>query len=163
MLSADDAAQIVGAGVVALVTVCLTIAWIPARGRYPGGLPSRVFISVGLVAIIWEPAGLGVIGLVLAAMGLAVWWSGQPEPELPRPRRVGFVVSSLFFGALTYAVIRGWWVFGAMSEEVRLIASVFAAGTGLLGTLAIADRARVTYRDALRRHFRPPPTAAPPP
>ncbi|WP_165368337.1 hypothetical protein, partial [Phytoactinopolyspora endophytica] len=65
MFSTDDAAQIVGAGVVILVALCLTIAWIPARGRYPGGLPSRFFITAGLVAAIWEPRGLGVIGLIL--------------------------------------------------------------------------------------------------
>jgi hypothetical protein len=154
MVSTGDAFQLVGAGVIVLIGLCLSIAWIPARGRYPGGLPARVFVTLGLFAVAWEPAGLGVLGGVLAAMGGAIWWAGQPDPELPRPRRVGLIVAAIITGALTLATMLGWGVLSNLPEQARVVATPFVAGVGALGTLAIADRARITYREALRRRLR---------
>ncbi|NDL59228.1 hypothetical protein [Phytoactinopolyspora mesophila] len=153
MVSTDDALPIVSAGVVLLIGLCLTIAWIPARGRYPGGLPARVAISLGVAAIAWEPVGLGVLGAVLSAMGVAIWWAGRPEPELPRPRRRGLVIAAVVSGLLVLASLDGWGPFARVHEDIRAIATVFVVAVCLLGTLAVADRARVTFRDALRRRI----------
>ncbi|WP_166351537.1 hypothetical protein [Phytoactinopolyspora limicola] len=163
MLSADDAYQIVAAGVVVLVGLCLTIAWAPARGHYPGGLPSRAFVTVGLMTVFWDPGGLGIVGAVLTAMGVAIWWCGRPEPELPRPRRAGLVVAAVASGIIVLATDLGWGALGRIPDDARALATVVVIGVVLLGTLAIADRARVTYRDALRRRFRPVPGPPPPP
>jgi hypothetical protein len=153
MVSADDALSIVSAGVILLIGLCLTIAWIPARGLYPGGLPARSAFCLGLAAVAWEPDGLGVLGGVLSAMGVAIWWAGRPEPELPRPRRRGCVIAAVTSGLLVLATVRGWGAFDRIHEDVRPIATVFVVAVCLLGTLAVADRARVTFRDALRRRF----------
>jgi multisubunit Na+/H+ antiporter MnhB subunit len=166
MLPTEDAVQIVGAGVIVLVALCLSIAWLPARRRYPGGYWARLFFTAGLATVIWDPTGVGVVGAVLAAMGVAVWWAGRPEPELPRPRRRGIVVASILTGLVALAVTFGWGALDRIPEELRGVATVVAAGVCVLGTLAIADRARVTFRDDLRRRLRatnpPQPTQADP-
>ncbi|NED93785.1 hypothetical protein G1H11_00460 [Phytoactinopolyspora alkaliphila] len=154
MLPTEDAVQIIGAGVVVLVALCLSIAWLPARRRYPGGYPARLFFTTGLATVVWEPTGIGVVGAVLAAMGVAVWWAGRPEPELPRPRRRGIIIASVLTGVVAVAVTYGWGMLGRIPEELRGVTTVIAAGVCILGTLAIADRARVTFRDSLRRRQR---------
>lgn len=154
MVSPDDAVQIVLAGIVVLIGVSSTIAWSPARGRYPGGLSARLFLTAGLVAVAVDPSGLGVLGGVLTAMGLAVWWAGQPDPELPRPRHGGIVTASIVTGLATLATLRGWGVLEALPEEIRLAIAPFVGAIGALGTIAIADRTRVTFRDAMRRRAR---------
>lgn len=153
MLSTDDALQLVMAGVVVLAGLCLTIVWIPARRQYPGGFPARAFVTIGLFAVVWDPWGLGVLGGVLTGMGMAIWWSGRPEPELPRPRRAGLSVAAAITGVLVLAMIRGWGPLDGIPDQVRAVATLFVGGVGVMGTLAIADRSRVTFRDALRRRL----------
>src|SRR5690554_5302873 len=120
MISNGDALQLVSAGVVLLIGLSLAIAWIPARGRYPGGLPARAFITLGLFAVIWEPGGVGVLGAILAGMGAAIWWAGRPDPELPRPRRLGLFVAAIIAGLLTLAMIVGWGPMGGIPEQARI-------------------------------------------
>lgn len=157
MLSIDDALQLVLAGVVVLMGLCLTIVWIPARHQYPGGFPARTFATIGLVAVIWDPGGLGVLGGVLAGMGVAIWWSARPAPELPRPRRTGLAVAAAITGVLVLAMIHGWGPLGGIPDQMRAVATLFVGGVGVMGCLAIADRCRVTFRDALRRRFNSSP------
>ena len=107
--------------------------------------------------MILDPRGVGaVLGLSLAAMGAVVWWGGQPPPEVPRPRRRGFYIASGLAGLVTYATSEGWGPLSRVPEEGRPVAALFVGIVALLATLAIADRARITFRDRLRRRFAVP-------
>ncbi|HEY9411543.1 MAG TPA: hypothetical protein VIP77_18330 [Jiangellaceae bacterium] len=151
-----DALQYVISGVIVLFGVGACVAWIPATRHDPGGLPARVFLTVGLVTTVFDVGGLGmVLGLALVAMGLMVWWESQPEPEVPRPHLLGLLVAAGFTGLAVLATVLGWGPLGRVPEQVRMVAALVIGGAGALGTLAVADRARVRLRDALRRRFHP--------
>lgn len=149
--------QVTIAAVVGLIGVSTILAWLPATRRDPTGLATRVFITVGLVAAVLDPSGVGaVLGLSLAAMGGLVWWEGRPAPEVPRPRRRGFYVAAVLAGLVTYGTVRGWGPLDSIPRDGRPIAALFVGLVAVLGTLAIADRARITFRDRLRRRFSVP-------
>ncbi|PSL01073.1 hypothetical protein CLV30_1158 [Haloactinopolyspora alba] len=154
MFDTDDVYRLLIAGVVLLVGVGSCLAWISAGRRDPAGPAARVFMTVGLVMAALDFGGVGaVLGLSLAALGGLVAWEGQPDPEVPRPRRGGIVVAAAITGLATLAMIEGFGPLASVPEEARAVATVVVASTGALGTLAVADRARVTLRDALRRRF----------
>ncbi|AYY12820.1 hypothetical protein EF847_08945 [Actinobacteria bacterium YIM 96077] len=156
MVSFGDALQLMCAGVVTLITLSSVIAWLPARSHCPDCLSGRLFIGIGTIALILDPGGVGVLGAILAAMGIAIWWAGQPVPEIPRPRQQGLLITSLIAGLVTLMALRGWGPLGDIPEQARIVVAPFVAAVGALGTLAVADRARVTYRDELRRRLRHP-------
>lgn len=158
MFDTDDAHRLLIAGVVLLVGVGSCLAWISAGRRDPAGPAARAFMTIGLIMAALDFRGLGtVLGLSLAAMGALVAWEGQPEPEVPRPRRGGIVVAATLTGLATLAMFDGLGPLSAVPEEARAVATVAVAATGTLATLAVADRARITLRDALRRRFAPAP------
>lgn len=160
MFDADHALQLVTAGVILLVGVGSSVAWLPATRRDPSGLPARVFMTAGLAMAVVDVGGVGsVLGLSLAAMGALVAWEGQPAPETPRPRRRGLITAAVFTGLAALATFDGWGPLERVPEELRAIAAVFVATTGVLATLAIADRARVQLRVALRLRFNTPPSS----
>jgi hypothetical protein len=154
VVDTGDSLRLVLLGVLLLVGFALSIAWLPALRHDPGGLPARIFVTLGMAVFVVDLGGLGsLLGLSLAAMGLMVWWESRPAPEVPRPHRQGIVLAAAVTGTATYAVLVGWGPFGRLPDEIGVIAAVFVAGAGTVGTLAIADRARVSLRDALRRRF----------
>jgi hypothetical protein len=153
-----DAWRVGAAVAIALTGLGISIAWLPAF-RYGGGpaLLARMLATVGLLAIVWDSRGLGgVLGLALTAMGVAAVWQGQPEPEVPRPRRKGILVGSAITALAVVAVVRGWWALDRIPEQATSAAAVAVAGIGLLGTLSVADRSRVRLRDAVRERFYTP-------
>ncbi len=147
-----DYVQFVISGAVVLIGLGLSIAWIPATRYDPGGLPARLFVTVGVVAAVADPRGLGIVlGIALAVLGVLMWWESQPAPEVPRPRVRGLVVAALVTAAAVLATVVGWGPFGRLPESVRLVVALGIAGAGAIGTLAVADRTRVVLRDAIRR------------
>lgn len=141
-------------GVVLLIGLALSIAWLPALRHDPGGLPARIFGSFGLAVFVADFGGLGsVLGLALAAMGLMMSWESQPAPEVPRPRRRGIVTGAIVTGAATYAILAGWGPASRFPDEIGTIIALTTAGVGTVATLAIADRARVSLREALHRRI----------
>jgi len=146
----------VSAGVaVALTGVGLCLAWLPAL-RHDGlvCLAARLLTTVGFVAAILDFGGLGgVLGPALAAMGLAAMWQSQPAPEVPRPRRKGILIASFATGLAIFATLRGWSVLGLVPDQARMISAMIAGTVGVLATVAVADRARVRMREALRERL----------
>lgn len=140
---------------VVLAGLGINLVWLPAF-RFGGGpaLLARTLVTVGLFAVIWDTRGLGgVLGFALTAMGLAAMWQGQPEPEVPRPRRKGVVIGAVITAIAVVAAVRGWWYFDRIPDRATS-ATVLAVGAiGTLGTLAVADRSRVRLRDAVRERF----------
>lgn len=152
-----DPTRLIPAGVILLIGLAGSIAWLPAIRRDPAGLPSRIFMTAGVVMAIADLGGLGsVLGLSLAAMGGLVAWEGQPAPQVPRPRRWGLSFAAVVTGLATLATFNGWGPLGRMPEELRAVATLIISVTGALATLAIADRARIGLREAIRRRFSPP-------
>src|SRR5690625_5626141 len=91
-----SAIQVTVAAVIGLIGLSTCLAWLPATRRDPTGLPTRIFVTVGICAAVLDYDGIGaVLGLSLAAMGLLVMWEGLPAPEVPRPRRRGFYVAGV--------------------------------------------------------------------
>jgi hypothetical protein len=86
-------------------------------------------------------------------MGFAAMWQSQPEPEVPRPRRKGIVIAAAATGLATFAALRGWSVLGLVPDQARTIAALIAATVGALATIAVADRARVRMREAIRERL----------
>ncbi|TDE14015.1 hypothetical protein [Jiangella asiatica] len=162
MFDADHSLRLVTAGVVLLIGIGCSIAWLPATRRDPAGLPSRVFATVGTIMAIADWGGVGsVLGISLAAMGVLVGWEGQPPPELPRPRRGGLVTAAVVAGVATLATFDGWGPLERLPEELRAVATLVVAVTGALAALAIADRSRIGLREAIRRRFTPLPKPTP--
>lgn len=155
MIDPAEALRVGTAIAVVLIGLGVSLAWLPAF-RLGGGaaLMARVLVMAGLLALIWDTRGLGgVLGFALTAMGLAAMWQGQPEPEVPRPRRKGVVIGALITALAVIAAVRGWWHFDLIPDRATT-AAVLATGTiGALGTLAVADRSRVRLRDAVRERF----------
>lgn len=149
--------QVTAAAVVGLIGLSTCLAWLPATRRDPTGLPTRVFVTIGLVAAILDYGGIGaVLGLSLAAMGLLVMWEGLPAPEVPRPNRRGFYVAAVLAGAVTHATVEGRGPVERIPEDGRPVAALFVGLVAVLGTLAIADRSRISLRDRMRRRFDTP-------
>ncbi len=150
-----DALRVSAAIAVVLAGLGLSLAWLPAL-RFGGGpaLMARVLVTAGLFAIIWDTRGLGgVLGFALTAMGLAVMWQGQQEPEVPRPRRKGVVIGATMTALAVIAAVRGWWHFDLVPDRATTATVVSLGAIGALGTLAVADRSRVRLRDAIRERF----------
>ena len=160
MFDTDHTLQLVAAGVVALVGLGCCLAWLPAGRRDPTGPAARVFMTVGLAMSILDFGGVGsVLGVSLTALGLLIAWEGQPAPEVPRPPRQGIVIAVVVTGLATAAMYDGWGPLVQLPAEVRAVATVAVATTGGLAALAVADRARVAMREALRRRFHAPTIA----
>ncbi|WP_157552970.1 hypothetical protein [Jiangella gansuensis] len=157
MFDADHSLRLVMAGVVLLIGISCSIAWLPATRRDPAGLPARGFGTAGAIMAIADWGGVGsVLGLSLAAMGVLIGWEGQPPPEMPRPRRGGLVTAAVVTGLVTLATFDGWGPLSRMPDELRAVAALVVGVTGALATVAIADRSRVRLREAIRRRFGPP-------
>jgi hypothetical protein len=155
MIETADALRISAAIAVALTGLGLCLAWLPAL-RHEGlvCMAARVLTIIGLVAAILDFGGLaGILGPALAAMGFAAMWQSQPEPEVPRPRRKGIVIAAAATGLATFAALRGWSVLGLVPDEARTISALIAATVGALATIAVADRARVRMREAIRERL----------
>jgi hypothetical protein len=151
----DEVIRIAAAASVVLLGVGISLAWLPAI-RYGGGvaLLARVLITVGTFAMVWDTRGLGgVLGLALTIMGGLVVWQGQPEPEIPRPRRKGIVAGAVVTALLVVATSRGWWVLDRVPEAAVTPAALTLGAIGALATLSIADRSRTQLREALRDRF----------
>lgn len=155
MIDAADALRVSAAVAVALTGFGLSLAWLPAlRHEGPVGLVARLLTTVGLVAAIVDFGGLGgVLGFALAAMGVAAMWQTQPEPEVPRPRRKGILIASAATGLAIFAALRGWSVLDMVPLQARVISAMVAGTVGALATIAVADRARVRMRDAVRERL----------
>ncbi|MGH8822991.1 MAG: hypothetical protein ACRDVN_00740 [Jiangellaceae bacterium] len=155
MIDTGDALRIAAGAAVGLAGIGLSIAWLPAL-RYEGAaaLVARLLITAGLAAAVVDLGGLGgVLGLALAAMGAAAMWQSQPAPEVPRPRRKGILVSAGVAGLSIAAALRGWWQFDHVPDQARPV-SALLVGSGIgIATLAVADRARVRMRDAVRERL----------
>lgn len=155
MIDPADALRVSAAVAVVLVGLGVSIAWLPAF-RFGGGaaLMARILVTAGLFAILWDTRGLGgVLGFALTAMGAAAIWQGQPEPEVPRPRRKGVVIGAAITALAIIAVVRGWWHFDLIPDRATTTSVLAAGAIGALGTLAVADRSRVRLRDAVRERF----------
>lgn len=155
MLDPDDLLRLAAAAAVALAGVGVTIAWLPAF-RYGGGpaLMARILVTAGLLAVVWDARGLGgMLGLMLTAMGMMAVWQGQPEPEVPRPRRRGILAGAAATAVVIVAVFEGWWVLDRLPEATVTPTAAVLGAIGGLGTLAIADRSRIRLRDAVRARF----------
>lgn len=140
---------------VSLAVIGLTIAWLPGL-RYSGivTLAARLLIGAGLLSVVLDSRGLGVIlGLGLTALGALAAWEGRPAPEVPRPRRKGVIIAALITALVMLAAMRGWWLFGRVPDDVRPVVALALGGVAALGTLAIADRSRIKMRDAVRERF----------
>ncbi len=154
MFDADHSLRLAIAGVVLLLGLGCIIAWLPARRRDPAGLPSRLLVTAGLIMGIADLGRLGgVLGFALAAMGALIAWEAQPPPEVPRPHRGGIVVAALLAGTAALGAFEGWGALVRVPAELRAVATLVVGVTGALATLAIADRARVRLRVAIRRRF----------
>jgi hypothetical protein len=152
VIDTSDAPWIAAATTALLTGVGLSIAWLPAfRLAGAAAFTSRLLVTAGLVAAILDLGGLGgVLGLALAAMGVAAMWESQPPPEVPRPRRKGVVVAAMVAGLVIVATLRGWWMLDRVPEAARPISALTVGSVAALATLAIADRARVRMRDDVR-------------
>jgi len=152
VIDTGDALRIGAASAVALTGVGLSIAWLPAfRYDGPAALTARLLMTAGLVAAIFDLGGLGgVLGLALTAMGGAVMWQSQPLPEVPRPRRKGVVIAAAATGFAIAAALRGWAWLDRVPDAARPVSALVAGSVGALATLAVADRARVRMREAVR-------------
>ena len=150
-----DALQIGTATAIALAGVGLCIGWLPAfRHEGAAALTARLLTTTGLVAATLDVGGLGgVLGLALTAMGAAVMWQSQPPPQVPRPRRKGIVIAAAATGVSIVAALRGWWQLDRVPESVRSVSALVTGSVGALATLAIADRARVRLREAVRERL----------
>lgn len=150
--TAADALSVAAATSVALAGVGLSVGWLPAfRQEGAAPLTARLLTMAGLVAAIIDLGGLGgVLGLALAAMGIAAMWQSQPPPEVPRPRRKGVVIAAAVTGVAIVAALRGWWLLDGVPDAARPVSALVAGSVGMLATLAIADRARVRLREAVR-------------
>ncbi len=158
MIDSDDLLRLAAGAAVTLAGTGVTIAWLPAF-RYGGGpaLMARVLVTAGLLAVIWDWRGLGgMLGLMLTVLGLMAVWQGQPEPEVPRPRRCGIVAAAVGTALLIVAVFRGWWALGQLPDAVVAPGAAVLGAVGALGTLAIADRSRIRLREAVRIRFGAP-------
>ncbi|TDD68778.1 hypothetical protein E1262_15075 [Jiangella aurantiaca] len=156
MFDADHSFRLTVAGVVLLLGLGFIIAWLPARRRDPAGLSSRLLVTAGLIMGIADLGGLGsVLGFTLAAMGALITWEAQPAPEVPRPHRGGIVVAAVLAGLAALGTFEGWGSLTRVPPELRVVATLVVGVTGALATLAIADRARVRLRVAIRRRFAP--------
>lgn len=155
MIDPTDAFRVSAAIAVVLTGLGVSLAWLSAF-RFGGGLAlmARILVTVGLFALIWDTRGLGgVLGFALTAMGIAAMWQGQPEPEVPRPRRKGIVIGAIVTAVVVVAAVRGWWHFDRVPDRATTATVLAAAAIGALGTLAVADRSRVRLRDAVRERF----------
>jgi hypothetical protein len=155
VIETADAVRVSAAAAVALTGVGLSLAWLPALRREGlVCLTARLLTTVGLMAAILDFGGLGgVLGPALAAMGLTAMWQSQPEPEVPRPRRKGIVVASTLTGLAIFAALRGWSVLDLVPAQARVVSALVAGALGGLATIAVADRARVRMRDAVRERL----------
>jgi hypothetical protein len=155
VIETADAVRVSAAAAVALTGVGLCLAWLPALRREGlVCLTARLLTTVGLIAAILDFGGLGgVLGPALAAMGLAAMWQSQPEPEVPRPRRKGIVVASTLTGLAIFAALRGWSVLDLVPAQARVVSALVAGALGGLATIAVADRARVRMREAVRERL----------
>jgi hypothetical protein len=155
VIDAADALRFSAAVAVGLTGAGLCLAWLPVL-RHEGlvCMAARLLTTVGLVAAIIDFGGLGgVLGPALAAMGVAAMWQSQPEPEVPRPRRKGVIVAAAATGLAIFAALRGWSVLAVVPDQARVISALVAATVGALATVAVADRARVRMRDAVRERL----------
>jgi hypothetical protein len=155
LIDPADGLRVSVAVAVALIGAGLCLAWLPAL-RHEGlvCMTARLLTTVGLVAAIVDLGGLGgVLGPALAAMGLAAMWQSQPEPEVPRPRRKGIVIAAAATGLAIFAALRGWSILDLVPAEARMISALVAAALGALATVAVADRARVRMREAVRERL----------
>lgn len=160
MLADGAALRLVAVGAVVLVGVGACIAWLPAWRQDPTGLASRVFVTAGAVGVVGDLGGVGsVLGLALAGMGVAVWWESKPPPEIPRPHLLGLLVAVTATALAALAVLVGLGPFDRLPDSMRTIAGLAVGGAGLLGCLAVADRARVRLREALQHRFDEPDDA----
>ena len=152
VIDTSDAPWIAAATTALLTGVGLSIAWLPAfRLAGAAAFTSRLLVTAGLVAAILDLGGLGgVLGLALAAMGVAAMWESQPPPEVPRPRRKGVVVAAMAAGLVIVATLRGWWLLDRVPDAAKPISALSVGSVAALATLAIADRARVRMRDDVR-------------
>ena len=135
----------------------LSVAWLPVV-RVEGwtSMFPRVLVFAGLAAAVLDGIGLGtVLGLALAALGAVAGWQARPPTDLPRPGRAGIVAAALVSGLLVIAADRGWWFLDAVPDVARVWVSLGLGAVGALATLAIADRERVHFREALLRHSPP--------
>jgi hypothetical protein len=155
VIETADAVRVSAAAAVALTGVGLCLAWLPALRREGlVCLTARLLTTVGLIAAILDFGGIGgVLGPALAAMGLAAMWQSQPEPEVPRPRRKGIVVASTLTGLAIFAALRGWSVLDLVPAQARVFSALVAGALGGLATIAVADRARVRMREAVRERL----------
>ena len=155
VIETADAVRVSAAAAVALTGVGLCLAWLPALRREGlVCLTARLLTTVGLIAAILDFGGLGgVLGSALAAMGMAAMWQSQPEPEVPRPRRKGIVVASTLTGLAIFAALRGWSVLDLVPAQARVVSALVAGALGGLATIAVADRARVRMREAVRERL----------
>jgi hypothetical protein len=153
VIDTSDALRIAAATTTALTGVGLSIAWLPAfRQAGAAALTSRLLVTAGLVVAILDLGGLGgVLGLALAAMGIAAMWESQPPPEVPRPRRKDVVVAAMVTGFVIVAALRGWWLFDRVPDAAKPISALSVGSVAALATLAIADRTRVRMRDDVRK------------
>jgi hypothetical protein len=155
VIEPDEAIRVAAAASVVLLGVGISLAWLPAI-RYGGGvaLLARVLMTVGAFAMVWDTRGLGgVLGLALTIMGALALWQGQPEPEIPRPRRKGIVTGAVVTALLVVASSRGWWLLDRVPEAAVTPTALTLGAIGALATLSIADRSRTQLRDALRDRF----------
>ena len=155
VMGAADALRISAAIAVSLTGVGLCLAWLPAL-RHDGLVPlaARLLTTAGLLAAIIDFGGLGgVLGPALAAMGLAAMWQSQPEPEVPRPHRKGILIAAAATGLGVFAALRGWSAFDLVPAQARMISALVAGTVGALATIAVADRARVRMREAVRERL----------
>ncbi len=155
MIESLDTLTVVSIVGVSLAVVGLTIAWLPGL-RYSGivTLAARLLIGAGVLSVVLDSRGLGVIlGLGLTALGALAAWEGRPAPEVPRPRRKGVIIAALMTALVMLAAMRGWWLFGRVPDDVRPVVALALGCVAALGTLAIADRSRIKMRDAVRERF----------
>ncbi|MGH8774564.1 MAG: hypothetical protein ACRDWI_05115 [Jiangellaceae bacterium] len=152
MIGTGDAVRIALAAAIAMSGLGLSLAWLPAL-RYDGAAAAaaRLLLTAGLVAAMLDLGGLGgVLGLALAGMGAAAVWQSQLAPQVPRPRRKGVLIAAAATGLAIMAALRGWSLLGQVPEAARPIAALAAGSVTALATLAVADRARVRMREAIR-------------
>ena len=155
VIDGADALRVSAAVAVALTGIGLSLAWLPVlRREGPVCLAARLLTTAGLVAAFLDFGGLGgVLGPALAAMGVAAMWQSQPEPEVPRPRRKGILIASAATGLAIFACWRGWSVLEVVPAQARMISGLVAGAVGALATIAVADRARVRLREAVRERL----------
>ncbi|MBD0293255.1 MAG: hypothetical protein ICV70_06745 [Jiangellaceae bacterium] len=150
-----DEPRIAALTAVGLAGVGLSIAWLPGlRHHAVVAFVARLLLTAGLVVAILDFGELGgVLGLALAAMAAAVSWDGQPPPQVPRPSRKEILLASAVTALGVYAALRGWWLLGLVPEPARQVSALVVGSVGALAVVAIADRARVRMREAVRERF----------